>query len=107
MEDDPWTRVSQEIKIGDVVKAVVVSLTDYGAFMKIRDGVEGLVHVSEMSWGKKVKHPSDLLKVGSICGCKNTGNGSRKNHRISLGIRQLQKKPLGGFKRKNIPPVWS
>ena len=99
LEDDPWNRVSQEIKIGDVVKATVVSLTDYGAFMKLRDGVEGLVHVSEMSWGKKVKHPSDLLKESDVVDVKILGM-DQENHRISLGIRQLQKNPWMDLKEK-------
>ncbi len=99
LEDDPWNRVSQEIKIGDVVKATVVSLTDYGAFMKLRDGVEGLVHVSEMSWGKKIKHPSDLLKESDVVDVKILGM-DQENHRISLGIRQLQKNPWMDLKEK-------
>ncbi len=99
LEDDPWNRVSQDISIGDVVTASVVSLTDYGAFMKLRDGVEGLVHVSEMSWGKKVKHPSDLLKVGESVKVKILGI-DQDNHRISLGIRQLQKNPWLELKEK-------
>ena len=99
LEEDPWHRVSQEIKIGDVVKATVVSLTDYGAFMKLRDGVEGLVHVSEMSWSKKIKHPSEILKEADSVDVKILGI-DKENHRISLGIRQLQANPWLELKEK-------
>ena len=92
LKEDPWGIVSSEIKIGDVLKAHVVSLTDYGAFMRLREGVEGLVHVSEMSWGKKIKHPSQLLKVGEEIDVKVLGV-DQESHRISLGIKQLQQNP--------------
>ncbi len=99
MEEDPWTKISQEVKIGDTVTASVVSLTDYGAFMKIKDGVEGLVHVSEMTWGKKLKHPSEILKVGEDIKVKVLAM-DQAGHRISLGIRQLQKNPWVDLKEK-------
>ncbi|MDE0118916.1 MAG: 30S ribosomal protein S1 [Bdellovibrionales bacterium] len=92
LKEDPWGIVSSEIKIGDVLKAHVVSLMDYGAFMRLREGVEGLVHVSEMSWGKKTKHPSQLLKVDEEVDVKVLGV-DQENHRISLGIKQLTQNP--------------
>lgn len=91
--------MSRDIKIGDVLKAYVVSLTDYGAFMKLKEGIEGLVHVSEMSWGKKVKHPSQLLKVGEEVSVKVLGV-DQENHRISLGLKQLQENPWVALKEK-------
>ena len=99
LTEDPWGLVSKDIKIGDVLKSHVVSLTDYGAFMKLKEGVEGLVHVSEMSWGKKVKHPSQLLKVGDEVEVKVLGV-DQENHRISLGIKQLQQNPWLDLKEK-------
>ena len=96
---DPWGVVGSEVKIGDVLKACVVSLTEYGAFMRIREGVEGLVHVSEMSWGKKVKHPSQLLKVNDEVNVKVLGV-DQEHHRISLGIKQLEKNPWVDLKEK-------
>ncbi len=92
LKEDPWGLFSTEIKIGDVLEAHVVSLTDYGAFMRLREGVEGLVHVSEMSWGKKIKHPSQLLQVGEEVSVKVLGI-DQENHRISLGIKQLKQNP--------------
>ena len=102
LQDDPWVRISQELKIGDVLKATVVSLTDYGAFVKIRDGVEGLVHVSEMSWGKKVRQPSQILKVGDEVDVKMLGI-DQETRRISLGMRQLMPNPWMGLKEKYSP----
>ena len=99
MTQDPWELVSKEIKIGDVLKVQIVSLTDYGAFVRLQEGVEGLVHVSEMSWGKKVNHPSQLLQVGEEIDVKILGV-DQKNHRISLGIKQLQPNPWIKFKEK-------
>ena len=100
LKDDPWSRISSELKIDDVLKARVVSLTEYGAFMKIRDGVEGLVHVSEMSWGKKVKQPSQILKVGDEVDVKMLGI-DEENRRISLGMRQLIPNPWIDLKEKH------
>ena len=102
MTEDPWSLISRDIKIGDVLKASVVSLTDYGAFMKVREGVEGLVHISEMSWGKKVKHPSQLLKVNEEVAVK-VLSMDQKNHRISLGLKQLQENPWTALKAKYSP----
>ena len=99
LKEDPWEQVSNDIKIGDVLKAKVVSLTDYGAFMKLKEGVEGLVHVSEMSWGKKIKHPSQFLKTDEEINVKVLGV-DQKNHRISLGIKQLKPNPWIQLKEK-------
>ena len=99
LTEDPWGKVSRDIKIGDVLKGHVVSLTDYGAFMKLQEGVEGLVHVSEMGWGKKIKHPSQLLKVGEEIDVKVLGV-DQENHRISLGIKQLKANPWMELKEK-------
>ena len=99
LKEDPWGIVSSEIKIGDIMKAHVVSLMDYGAFMRLREGVEGLVHVSEMSWGKKIKHPSQLLKVGEEVDVKVLGV-DQENHRISLGIKQLSQNPWTELKEQ-------
>ena len=99
LTEDPWGLVSKEIKIDDVLQATVVSLTDYGAFMRLREGVEGLVHISEMNWGKKVKHPSQLLKTGEEISVKVLGM-DQENHRISLSIKQLQKNPWAELKEQ-------
>src|SRR5213079_1026039 len=64
LKADPWTTATLKYPVAARVKGKVVSLTDYGAFVELEEGVEGLIHVSEMSWSKKVKHPSKVLTVG-------------------------------------------
>ena len=99
LKENPWHKVSSEIKKGDTIKAQVVSLTDYGAFMKIMEGVEGLVHINEMSWGKKVKHPSEILKLGEEIEVK-VLDVNEESRRISLGTKQLKENPWLGLKEK-------
>src|SRR5207244_7103595 len=65
IQEDPWHRADEKYPAGTRVKGKVVSLTDYGAFIELEQGVEGLIHVSEMSWTKRVKHPSKLVEVGT------------------------------------------
>src|SRR5687768_7913370 len=67
IQQDPWTTAQQSFPPGTRVKGKVVSLTDYGAFIELVPGVEGLIHVSEMSWTKRVKHPSKILNIGDEC----------------------------------------
>jgi small subunit ribosomal protein S1 len=62
LEKDPWIGIESNYKVGDKVKGKVISLTDYGAFVEIEKGVDGLVHVSDISWTKKITHPKDVLK---------------------------------------------
>src|SRR5262249_16984762 len=69
LQADPWTTATIKYPVGARVKGKVVSLTDYGAFVELEQGVEGLIHVSEMSWSKKVKHPSKILTVGQEVEC--------------------------------------
>ncbi|HEY2829888.1 MAG TPA: 30S ribosomal protein S1, partial [Thermoanaerobaculia bacterium] len=89
---DPWSDVQQRYPLGSRVKGKVVSLTDYGAFVELEEGVEGLIHVSEMSWTKKVRNPSKLLTIGdeveAVVGDVNTAN-----RRISLSLRALEQNP--------------
>ncbi len=89
---DPWNTVEERYKVGMRVKGKVVSLTDYGAFVEIESGVEGLVHVSEMSWTQRVKHPSKLVNEGDVVEAivldVDTGN-----RRISLGMKQIEPNP--------------
>lgn len=89
---DPWATVNERYHIGQRVKGKVVSLTDYGAFVELEPGVEGLVHVSEMSWSKRVKHPSKLLSVGQEIEAV-VLEIDPNNRRISLGIKQIEANP--------------
>ncbi|MBP8646488.1 MAG: 30S ribosomal protein S1 [Syntrophobacteraceae bacterium] len=89
---DPWTQAEEKYPVGTRVEGRVVSLTDYGAFVEIEQGIEGLIHVSEMSWTKKIRHPSKILSVGDVVQAVvlsiNPGN-----KRISLGMKQLEPNP--------------
>ncbi len=89
---DPWTSVSTKYPVGSRVRGRVVSLTDYGAFVELEPGVEGLVHVSEMSWTHEVRHPSRLVSVGDQVDAAvlNVDLNSRK---ISLGMKQTAPNP--------------
>ncbi len=89
---NPWDEVEYKFPIGIKVKGKVVSLKDYGAFVELEDGIEGLIHVSEMSWTERVKHPSKLINVGDEVECK-VLEVDPKNKRISLGLKQLQANP--------------
>jgi len=90
--EDPWANAAEKYPVGKKVSGKVVSLTDYGAFIEIESGVEGLVHVSEMSWTKRVKHPSKLVKVGDeVSAIVLDIDLSQK--RISLGMKQVEPNP--------------
>ncbi len=99
--DDPWAAVSQTYPVGARVSGKVVSLTDYGAFVEMEQGVEGLIHVSEMSWAKP-KHPSKLLEVGQEVECQ-VLDVDAVNKRIGLGLKQLEPDPWSSFTRKFNP----
>ena len=89
---DPWTAVEERYQPGMRLSGKVVSLTDYGAFIELEPGVEGLIHVSEMSWSKRVKHPSKLLTVGD--GVESMVLGvDPQARRISLGLKQIESNP--------------
>ncbi|PYQ08576.1 MAG: 30S ribosomal protein S1 [Acidobacteria bacterium] len=92
LKADPWTTATLKYPTGSRVKGKVVSLTDYGAFVELEQGVEGLIHVSEMSWSKKVKHPSKILTVGQEVECVVLGI-DQEAHRISLGLKQIESNP--------------
>jgi len=89
---DPWATTVERFPVGARVKGKVVSITDYGAFIEIEPGIEGLVHVSEMTWSKRVKHPSKLLSVGQEVEAQVLEVDSN-NRRISLGIKQIEPNP--------------
>jgi small subunit ribosomal protein S1 len=92
LKADPWTTATIKYPVHARVKGKVVSLTDYGAFVELEEGVEGLIHVSEMSWSKKVKHPSKILTVGQEVECQVLGI-DQEAHRISLGLKQTESNP--------------
>jgi small subunit ribosomal protein S1 len=89
LEANPWTTIDSRYSIGSVVEGRVRNMTDFGAFIEIEEGIDGLVHVSDLSWTKRVKHPSDVLKKGQLVQAAIL-NIDAKGHRLSLGIKQLQ-----------------
>jgi len=101
-QEDPWNHAEEAYPIGKRVRGKVMSLTDYGAFVELEAGVEGLIHVSEMSWTKKIKHPSKLLEVGQEIECQVLEVDSRAK-RISLGLKQLEPDPWTLFTDKYKP----
>jgi len=96
---DPWSQVAENYPIGEKIAGRVVSLTDYGAFVEVEQGVEGLIHVSEMSWTRKIRHPSQILGVGdSVDAVVLNMDVSRK--RISLGMKQVEPNPWDVIEEK-------
>lgn len=89
---DPWTTAVDKYPIGSKIVGKVVSLTDYGAFIELEEGVEGLIHVSEMSWTRKIRHPSQMVTVGEEVEAV-VLDLKPDNRRISLGIKQTQENP--------------
>lgn len=89
---DPWLDVEQKYPVGLRVKGKVVSLTDYGAFVELEEGVEGLIHVSEMSWTKRIKHPNKVLNIGDEVESVVLALDI-PNRRISLGLKQAEPNP--------------
>ncbi|MDH3328592.1 MAG: 30S ribosomal protein S1 [Desulfobulbaceae bacterium] len=92
LKDDPWARVPEKYPVGAEVTGSVVSITDYGVFVELEEGVEGLVHISEMSWSKKPRHPSKIVSVGDEIEIK-VLKVEVETKRISLGMKQLQPNP--------------
>ena len=89
---DPWASVAERYLVGSRVKGKVVTLTEYGAFVELERGVEGLIHVSEMSWTKRISHPSKLLEVGAEVEVV-VLDVDTANRRISLGLKQAVENP--------------
>ena len=89
---DPWDEVDIRYPVGAIVRGKVVSMPDYGVFIELEDGIEGLVHISEMTWNKRIKHPSKLVKLADVVEAKVLGVDV-ENKRISLGMRQLESNP--------------
>lgn len=102
LSEDPWGQVAGEFPIGKRIKGKVVSLAEYGAFVDLTDGVEGLIHVNEMSWTKKVKHPSQIVKVDDEVEVQVLSIDS-ENRRISLGMKQLESNPWLELKETYAP----
>ncbi len=96
LESDPWQNVEERFKVGDVYKGKVTNITDYGAFVELEDGIEGLVHVSEMSWTRKNVHPGKIVSTSQEVEVKVLEVDPEKR-RISLGIKQCTANPWAAY----------
>ncbi len=96
LENDPWQEVADKYKIGEVYKGKVTNITDYGAFIELEDGIEGLVHVSEMSWTRKNVHPGKIVSTSQEVDVKVLEVDADKR-RISLGIKQCTPNPWAAY----------
>jgi small subunit ribosomal protein S1 len=96
---DPWGRVEEKYPVGTRVKGKIVSITDYGAFVELEAGIEGLVHISEMSWSHEVRHPSKLVSVGDHVEVV-VLMVDRENRKISLGMKQVTPNPWSAVEGK-------
>lgn len=104
LEDNPWSGIEQKYPVGQKLKGIVTNITDYGAFIELETGIEGLVHVSEISWTKANTHPRKLLSLGQEVDVIVLDVDSSK-HRISLGMKQCEDNPWQNFANAN--PVGS
>jgi len=112
LQPDPWEDIDEKIRPGDIVKGKVVSVRDFGVFVEIEEGLEGLIHISDLSWGY-VKHPQEVVKVGSIVEARVLEIDKNKR-RVSLGIKQVlpdpweevdEKYPLGSTVRLRVSSI--
>lgn len=101
LEPDPWTTVDQRYSIGSVVEGRVRKLTDFGAFIEIEEGIDGLVHVSDLSWTKRIQHPSEVLKKGQVVQAV-VLQIDADDRRLSLGVKQLQPDAWETFFRGHV-----
>jgi small subunit ribosomal protein S1 len=99
LQPDPWLQVGDKYPVGTRTRGKVVSLTDYGAFVELENGIEGLIHVSEMSWSKRVRHPSKIVQVGEEVEVVVLAV-DLDNRRISLGMKQIEPNPWDIVKEK-------
>jgi small subunit ribosomal protein S1 len=102
ISEDPWKNVGDRYPVGTHLKGRVVSITDYGAFIELEEGVEGLVHISEMTWNKRIKHPSKLVAVGDLVESV-VLDINTNDKRISLGMKQIEPNPWLQLAEKYAP----
>ena len=99
LTDNPWDNIADRYSVGTIVEGKVVNIMDYGAFIELEPGVEGLVHISEMFWTKKMKHPSKILSIGDVIAIKIL-DINPETKRISLGLKQTTQNPWVNLKEK-------
>ena len=97
LQNDPWQEVQEKYEVGSTLKGDVRNLTQFGAFVELEDGIDGLIHVSDLSWTKNINHPKEILKKGDNVEVK-VLEVSKENHRIALGLKQMQEDPWDEIK---------
>jgi small subunit ribosomal protein S1 len=97
--DDPWVHFEEKYHVNDIIKGKVTKLTDFGAFIELEEGIEGLAHISEFSWLKKIQKPQDILKAGDLVECMILGYDLQAG-RVSLGLKQVQDNPWETIEEK-------
>lgn len=102
LTEDPWARIEEKYPVGSKAKGEVINITPYGAFVKLEPGIEGLVHISEMSWTRKISHPEELLNIGDIVEVV-VLNINKEKREISLGIKQVEANPWEKVAQKYPP----
>jgi small subunit ribosomal protein S1 len=99
LEANPWDEIHLKYPVGRNVKGIVRNLTAYGAFVELEEGIDGMIHVSDLSWTRKINHPSEILKKGEEVEAQVIGI-DKQNQRISLGTKQLANDPWKGIDQK-------
>ena len=99
LKEDPWESILEKYPVGSVHQAKVRNFTNFGVFVEIEDGVEGLVHISDLSWTKKIKHPSEFTQIGADLQVK-VLEVDKENRRLSLGVKQLEDNPWNAIEEK-------
>ncbi len=91
-QENPWTKVAEKYPVDSLVEGKVRNLTNYGAFVELEEGIDGLLHVSDMSWTRKIGHPSEMLEKGQVVKCKIL-SVDQERRRIALGLKQMDEDP--------------
>ena len=97
--EDPWDKIEEKYPIGSTAKGKVVNITPYGSFIKLEEGIEGLLHISEMSWTKRINHPSEVLAMEETVAVAILGI-NKEDKKISLGVKQLESNPWKTIEEK-------
>jgi small subunit ribosomal protein S1 len=99
IEENPWTNIAERYPIGSIVRGKVRNITNFGIFVGIEEGIDGLVHISDLTWSTKVKHPQEIYKKGDEVEAM-VLHIDAENQRFSLGIKQLQNDPWEGIEHR-------
>ena len=99
LKEDPWEKIEEKYPVGSVHKAKVRNFTNFGVFVEVEEGVDGLIHISDLSWTKKVKHPSEFTKIGEPIEVQ-VLDIDKENRRLSLGHKQLEDNPWDKFEEQ-------